>query len=381
MRIPLTTILVFLIISLLISVSVISNFLFYSIDSYAANKPFRITNINTGNVPTGGQADILGMFTAIEDDVNAKLPSADTSTYPSAMANSQAIALKGLGTDYATNPDIFIVGAGVGLGADTGPYKLGDLMSGSVDLQKFKGVGLQVSIMAGMNLKFFDDMPVLFDLIDFKKMSLFVNYMSYNLPSIKNLTGKLSSFGMHVQYKIYDGFSVPVFFKWGGLDITTGFDHGSTKISMSQDYAITKNKDVADSSSILRTVVANFTGKAVVESDVSVTTIPLEISTNAQFLYVLTLFGGLGMDFNTGSSKIAASLVGPITARDETNTINGISADASLNLGNDGKPNSYFARYFVGTQFNLWVVKVYTQLNHAIGEDLWGLNVGARIAF
>ncbi|MBF0297482.1 MAG: hypothetical protein HQK51_02105 [Oligoflexia bacterium] len=355
-------------------------FLINANDAWAG--PFRITVTNYGNVPTASHADINTLFSNLETEVNSKLPTADTTSYPPAMANSQAIALKGLGTDYATNPSIFIVGFGVGIAADTGGYNFSEVTSSKIEAKNFKGIGAQTSLMGGINLKYFDSMPTLFDVIDLKKMTAFINFMKVKLPSVKKgITGDLSSYGFHIQYKIYNGYSAPLFFKWGGIDITTGFDHGSSNLKLSQDYAISKTRDVTDPTGVTRSLDANFTGNASIESNVSINTIPLELSTNVQLLYVLTLFGGIGVDFNSGSSKITAVSTGPIAVNDTTNTLTGITANAALNLGDDGKPKSMFSRYFLGTQVNIWAVKMYAQLNHAFGGNLWGLNLGVRVAF
>ncbi|MBF0208830.1 MAG: hypothetical protein HQK53_18355 [Oligoflexia bacterium] len=357
-----------------------------------ASGPFKISVTNYGTISGQNISGIAAIksqidtvFQTLENDVNTKLPDTSGSdSYLRGMSDAGVIALKGLGVDYASDPDVFVVGVGAGAGVDVGNNSFSDLISGKVNANHFRGFGAQLSLMGGINLGIFP-LPTM-GIFDPKKLSLFMNVWKMSIPKLgSNLTGKLSNFGMHAQYKILGGMSFPFFFRWGGIDITTGLDVASMDLTYIQDLNKSTQQTITVTSipglSTNPQLTATYAGQVKAGAKVSEWTVPIEVSSNVQLLYFLTFFGGLGMDLNGGKSTANANVGGNVTAGDSTGYINGINATTTLDLGREGKPRSMNARWFAGTQLNFWLVKLYAQINHGIGQNTWGANLGLRVAY
>src|SRR5690606_7063454 len=105
--------------------------------------------------------------------------------------------------------------------------------------------------------------------------------------------------------------------------------------------------------------------------------IPLEISTDVQLLYILSLYGGLGVDFNFGQAKGDGALnsgTQQITCTGGTQCGGGININVTpeANIDATGKVNSFTSRAFAGLQFNLPYVRIFGQVDKSLGDDLIG---------
>jgi hypothetical protein len=356
--------------------------------------PFKITVTSYGKIDNDPnladfKSQVNQIVTDLETQVNQSLPDASQSTYLKGMSNSNVIAVKGLGVDYASSPDIFVVGVGAGVGADIGNNKISDVTSGKVDANQITGIAAQPSIMVGVNLKNFP-LPKL-GFFDLKKLTVFGNFFSMKDIDKKindgRFRGKLSNFGLHASYLVYEGMNIPWLFRWGGITLTSGFDMANFDVSYTKSFSQTQTKTATVTSPVPATATLNasFIGQAQAGAKISIVTVPIEVSTNVQLMHLFGLYGGLGMDLNFGSAKSIADLGGNINVTDSTGTVadnaTPITATAALNLGDKGSPSSIDARWFLGTQLNVTLLKVYAQLNHGIGQSTWGANLGVRIAY
>lgn len=369
-----------------LSIFILANFFMNS--GYAG--PFKLsrTGINP-LLPTVVKDTLNTFFDEAETNVNSNLPNADASTYLNGMSDAAILTTKGLGTDYASNMDLFVIGGGVGAGLDLPGTGFSDVFSGKVNSQNFRGIGLQTSFMAGLQLGVFH-FPVFWEYFDLNKMSVYLNAMSLDLPKFKEgFSGKLSNFGFHLQYKVMQPISFGTFlFSWGGVDFTTGFETSTLTIKYARTDTITQSSvvavPVAGLGTVNDTVNTNITANSQVGANVSSTTIPLEISTNIRFLYLFSLFGGLAMDINSGSSSALAAVNTNLTVTDTRSILTGanaVTSSGSLDLGQSGKPTGSNFRWFSGLQLNLTIVKLYLQLNKAVSQDTLGFGAGVRIAW
>lgn len=351
------------------------------------NGPFSITINDYGllggfAVPQELKTEIDTMLRQVQNEVNSKLPEADQSTYLKGMSNAGVMSTKGLGVDYASAPDIFVVGAGIGVGADVGNNTFSDLVSGNVEAEQIRGVGLQGSVMAGVNLGVFN-LPKIW-VIDLSRITTFLNFFTYDLPSGKDYGGSLTNFGFHLQYQLTDGLKLPFhLFRWGGVFITTGLDYSSMKLSFTKTFNQTKQTTYNGTFPYNNlNLNANFNGTATAGAEVNIKTIPIELSSHVQLLHVLTIFGGLAADINFGEAKSLAAVNGTVTVSDTPNGyLNGFNASAGLNLGDKGSPTTINGRWFIGTQLNITLLKLFAQLNSGIGQDTWGVAAGIRLAY
>ena len=102
-----------------------------------------------------------------------------------------------------------------------------------------------------------------------------------------------------------------------------------------------------------------------------------ELSTNLR-LVVLTLFLGGGVDYVGGGATSLATLGGPITVAGSGGSEQ--LGTASLALDYAGSPDRVVFRAFAGPQLNLWMVKLYAQVNLASNAGL-GAHTGLRFAW
>ena len=112
---------------------------FYVPNSFAGLQgPFTVTC-------TGCDALAIAATQLLENDVNADLPDADASNYLIGMANASVMSVKGSGSDYANDVDLFVFKVSAGIGADIGDSTLSDFKSNTV-----RGVGISPSLMVGI---------------------------------------------------------------------------------------------------------------------------------------------------------------------------------------------------------------------------------------
>lgn len=336
-------------------VFLISVAIFCSSFANVANAKLFTINNRTGSCAVA--CDLL------EDLVNKDLPDADQSTYLDGMANASVATQKGLGVDYASNMQIFLVGASGSIGADLGNNNMFDLLGGDVDGNQVRGFGAQVSANLGVNLGLF------FKNKFWNRTNLYLNFLSVDVPDSDGLKGEVSNFGMHLQYMWLPGGSVGLgAFSYGGVYLTSGIEFSKLNISFREDFTSTVTEG---------SVTATFNGSATVGAEVTTTTIPIEISSNVRFLYLFTLFGGLGADFSFGEAKSIASVSGPISVTGS----GGGTGTASLDLGQEGSPDVFAMRGFAGLQLNLTALRVSLQLTQGITNDNFAATLGASIAW
>lgn len=347
--------------------------------------PFSIIN---RSYPTGTGADaavrsaIDDAFDDVETQVNSELP--DTSggvQYTDAMGNASVMSQKGLGVDYASDMELFMLGARVGAGADVGNNSMSDVLGGDLDAEQISGFGVGLALVGGLNLGMFDwseeDPDAWFK---WSNANLFFNIFKYDLDN-DDVTAETTSFGVHLQYKLIESKNyIPFVFKWTGVQVTTGYQYSSLNVGVSKSLTETYTDNVAVGGLGNRDVDAEFTGTAGIGAEITTHSIPIEVSTGAQLLYFLTVYGGLGTDISFGSASANASVNGDVDA-----SIQGVGSSAggtaTLDLGVDGGPDAFLGRAFFGLQLNAWLAKINVQLNKSFTNDTFGVNAGLSLVW
>lgn len=323
------------------------------------------------------QALINTELQKIEDDINGDLPGASTpDRLMEGMANSSVMAGKGIGTDYASGMQVFIIGAGVGAGAD--------LTKSKDPKSDISGAGVQPGVMIGTNLSWMDTEKILG--LQTNKLNVFANFMSYNLDKTSgdtDVNAKLQSMGVHVSYDWITGNGSKLF-GWSGIRITTGYERNKTKLTFNS-----KIDKALDTTSGGVTYHSDISARPDAIIDVATSTIPLNISTSVQFLYLFSLYGGVGADYNMGKATGKGNLNstpsnvsctgGPnpaCPAGGSAGTIN-----TSANIDGTGKVNPFLYRAFAGFQLNLPFIRVFVQGDKSLGDNLVGATAGVRIVY
>lgn len=351
-------------------IAVILGFGLYSVDSSA--QLFRLNVSQCGSLNASDCNTLRTELLKVQKEINEDFPSTeDPKRLMQGMANSSVMAGKGIGSDYASRMQVFMIGGGVGVGADLEKDKQTD--------SDLSGVGVQGGVVIGTNLSWMDTEKILG--LYTNRLNVYVNYLGFNLDrkmgenDKDSIKAKLNSFGFHANYDLVE----PVgsnWLRWGGLKIHTGFEYNTTKVT----FASTLSEDVSETVSG-QTVTGTITGRPAASINVATQSIPVEISTNVQILYLLSLYGGLGVDFNFGEAKSNGNL----NADESTLEINGgdtgTRVQAEANISGKSKVDSMLTRGFAGVQINLPYMNIFAQVDKAFGNDLIGGTAGLRIVY
>lgn len=353
----------------------------YAVKSLAGPFQISVTNYGTTNATIRSQIDAA--FILVENEVNKELPDADATSYTLGMSNASVMASKGLGIDYASNIDLAVIGAGLGVGVDAGGTTLSQITAGDVDADQFRGVGATAGIMGGLNLGMFP-LPMIGP-INLELINFYFHIMSLDLgemlgggdPSEFSYDLKAKSMGFHFQYHLMEGrtFLPAGLARWGGLYLSTGYEMTSLKGRLTTKlFNETKEVEVDGV-----TGNATYQGRGIIDLDITTHSIPIELTTNFQLAYFLTFFGGIGADINFGGTSVSTGFIDSAVSLDVAGQT--AQAVASLDLGKEGGPDTLMLRTFGGIQFNILLAKIYLQFNKKVGEGLYGINAGLRVAY
>jgi len=289
--------------------------------------------------------------------------------YVRSFADAQAFTTRGLGVDYAAHPRLFMLGvaANVSINAEDG-FK----PSESRGRPPIGSLAPNFTVMGGVNL----------GVLGLRPVTLFGNYFKAK-GDFEEFKSDLQNWGAHVQVKLFgpadDATLLKVLFRWGGIDITTGIDHARMGLGLGNtlktDFPL--NNGMRDYGRI----DVESTGKF----DLVLRTynVPLEVTTNFRLLYFLSLYGGVGIDWQLGGSgDLTMNLDGRMTG---TLTGGGGTFDlgtARVVATETAKPSAGRLRGIVGLQANLAVLRVFVQLN-ALTENpmLASIAFGVRLVF
>jgi hypothetical protein len=294
-----------------------------------------------------------GLDGAIVDRLGLSDPTALLERY----ANADAMALKGMGVDYASNPKRFSIGGVLGSSVSGVPLAFG---RGTEDLPE-GGYAFMASLYAGLNLGMFAPGKGPLD-----HVYVYVNGLAFTPPASRAFRGSMYNVGGHVQVKLLGPADIKIA-EWGGIDLTTGYERSLYRLELSQQLPLTQT---VDSSSVTWTA----TGSYAIEAGAG--TVPLEVSTNLRLL-VATVYVGGALDVGAGRATSAASLSGPVSASvaGETEDI----GDIGVSLDGEGLADSVAGRTFVGVQANVLMLKLFGHLNLGTNQTYGGF-VGVRLA-
>jgi hypothetical protein len=301
--------------------------------------------------------DVASIETQMEAQAGEALNYVDPQGFMDSMASAAGIAAKGMGVDYASNPQKFVVGGGLGASTHSAgfSFKRGDTAMPE------NGFATMLSLMAGLNLGIASGKKSFL-----RRTVVYVNGMALDMPSDREFGGSMYNIGAHLQVKLVKGPNAKVT-EWGGLDLTTGFERSSYKLTLERDLPISAPVDDVD---------LTWTATGTYEVGSTVDSIPVELSTNVRVL-VVTAFLGAAVDIQTANSSSNAGLAGPISAayRGQREDI----GSASLTMAFDGAADPVVPRAFVGAQVNVLMMKVYGHLNAGLNGSVGG-HIGARVA-
>jgi hypothetical protein len=291
--------------------------------------------------------------TAMASTIDEEFKLSDQRVFLEQMAEATAMSARGVGVDYASNPQRFVLGGSVGSGVDGVGLSFGR----GEGLLPAGGFAFSATAMAGLNLGAFagDDSPA-------RRFILYGNGMA-GQGSQEPFGGSMANFGVHLQVMLVKAReSGPA--EWGGFALTSGFEHTRYTLELRQDVPMESS---------------GFTWNADGSYSVTATsnTIPLELSTNMRLAF-LTLFGGFALDIRPGNGATSDIELGG----DVVYASNGqerVVGTATITDSQTADIGAIAPRFFFGPQINLSVVKVYGHLNVGVGGAFGG-HAGVRIA-
>ena len=295
---------------------------------------------------------------AIESDIESTfgdyLKLDEQQAYLNHMAAASAMAVKGMGADYATNPQRFVLGGSVGtaLSGDGFGFTPGDgpLPSG--------GFAFQASVLAGLNLGAFS-----------KDESFLRRVMIYGSGlTAKTKTGAFEARTWHVaghgQLKLIRPKKHEGLVEWGGLDLTSGVELTNTTLHLAQGLPLNLDQDIR----------WDPVGSYDITTDAY--SIPVELSTNLRVV-VATVYLGAALDITQSATADSDIELGG-AVRYEGDPPSDLGS-VQLSMKGQGDASGFNGRAFGGLQFNIFFVKLYGQLNVGINETVGG-HFGLRIA-
>ena len=329
-----------------------------SASSYAVS-----ISVNQTSCTPGQESFCTQLTNELRETVNKDLPEVSLGKYGTGMANSQGFAYKGLGSDYSDVFDYFMVRGGAGISVE------GDLSKP----EQASGIGVGAALTVGLNL---DMLPIdKIGPIEFEKLDVFLSFMSYSPDQeIEDTTfkGDISAFSLMARYKIIDGvdFAPGNLLSWGGVFLHTGFQRSSVEANVIQKI---KNETVDVGSGQTATLT---NASATFDFKTTNTSIPIEVSTFFRAGWVLSFFGGAGFDLVSGSTDVSLAASGNASG---TGASSGYGATIAASEEASGDADATNFRALAGVQFNLPFFRLYTHVNKGLGNDLLGVNVGAKI--
>lgn len=319
---------------------------------------FKVINRQYGSTPT---AIVDAIFDDLEASVNASLPTAEAATYLQGIADSTVISSTQVGADYGSIFDYLLVGVRASLGGDFGSSSLTNSLSGS--LNTVSGISGHAAILVGLNGNFFSKGRRGKGAFTWDRFKFFANFFSQSF-SVSDFSLGETSLGLSSQYMVVR----PVEFlgnwlSWNGLTFTLGAQLTSLDLAMSRSF---------NTSSTSSNIESGFNGSMTIGADVNIYSIPATLSTGLRLLNLFTLYSGLNIGTSFGSATSIASLTGPITV----SGADGVSGEASLDLGNRANPETFNANIFYGLTFNMGAASLYAQLSNSFTDNTQGISAG-----
>lgn len=321
-------------------------------------------------IPGGASAN-QPFLDALADEVNKKLPAADTKDkYLKGMSNANSMAAAGVTTSYGTVFKKMIVGVTASGGVDLGSKSLSDFGDLTKNPEQFAGFGAQAALVAGINVGNLFGFES--SLLDLDRLNVYLSGFAMN-RKFDAVTAKYFGVGLGAQYRLIDSQSwVGKSVTWTGVDVSTGILFSKldvdAEVSLKKQFTTTYNGQAA---------VVNLNTSALIDAKVSTISIPLEASTGLRLFYFFKLIAGLGMDINMGSTEGNGSLSATGNA---SGTINGTNVVAKPIFDIDGSkgPDIANLRVFAGPHIEFGVGSVFANVHKSLTNKTVAVNGGVN---
>ena len=321
-----------------------------------------------------GFATSLGMSTAdlvnlINTQVDGLFQVTNVKSFLRDFQNAQSFSSKGLGVDYASEATLAEVGATFSVASNVDKaYK----PSGSYTDPPISGGGANLSLMGGLGLGLFGLDPVM----------IFANWFKGS-ASLGQLDGNYQNWGLHGQLRLLGpsrGMSAAKFLiRWGGIAITSGVDYAHVELSSKRTIA--SKFDLVPGAPVTVTSA----GDLAFTLDQTTWSVPLEITTSLRLLSLVTVYGGLGLDWQLGGGCDLHILMRDATLSGKVQSTGAVYNNlgtATVQADAHVSPSVARMREIFGVQLSFMdLVRIFAQVNTTASSPvLTSLTMGLRLA-
>ena len=281
--------------------------------------------------------------------------------------NAQSFSTKGLGVDYASEATLVEAGATLSVASNADKAYT---PSGAYTDPPIQGVGGNFSLMAGVGM----------GLVGFDPLMVFANWFKGS-ASLGVLDGSYHNWGLHGQIRLLGPSrktsAVKTLVRWGGIAVTSGADY--SRLSLSAKRAIHSTFNVVPGAPV---TVTN-TGDMVFSVKQTTWSIPLEVTTSLRLLSLVTVYGGIGFDWQLGGGSNLKINMNANLSGQYGGTSYGNLGTATVNAGGKVSPSAARLREIVGVQLGILdMIRLFVQVNVATSSPmLASVAGGLRLAY
>ncbi len=318
-----------------------------------------VIDIDPAAARQAGISDTAALESELRGQLDSTLVLDDQSSYMQQMADANVLSAKGLGVDYASNFEKFILGGGFGSAVNSGGFRFGS-GDGALPSSAF---AFQATVMAGVNLGFGTDNKKSFA----KRIRLYGHGLVAS-TSRDPFAGDLLNYGGHAQFKIVrpSGKKGSIV-RFSGVDLTSGYEVSRYTLALEQGLPAPSGDTTWDA-----------TGAYTISAQS--TSVPVEVSTGLKIAVISAYVGGAA-DINL--EALADSEIGMTGALQAENPSTGQQFDigtAGVTATASGEGAALTPRVFGGLMAHVLFVKLYGHLNVSFDRSVGG-HLGARVAF
>lgn len=299
---------------------------------------------------------------------------ANISSFLRDFQNAQSFASKGLGVDYASEATLAEVGATVSFGSNIDKaYK----PSGSYSDPPIKGVGSNISLMAGVGGGLFG----------FDPLMIFGNWFKKG-ASLGQLDGDYHNWGLHAQFRLFGPSrklsAAKMLVRWGGIAITSGVDYSHIALTARSSLSSRFNLPAAAAIPGGAPITITNAGTLAFTLEQTTWTVPLEVTTSLRLLSLVTVYGGIGLDWQLGGGSDMKLDMRGATLRGQVGTTS-YNDLGTVDVWATGhvKPSAARVREIVGVQLGILdLIRFFVQVNVTSSSPmLASVAGGLRLAY
>jgi len=204
--------------------------------------------------------------------------------------------------------------------------------------------------------------------------------------SVGQLDGKYQNWGLHGQLRLLGPSrsmsAVKMLIRWGGIAVTSGADYSHLSLSTHKQIKSTINvpSAIAGAPGAPVALASDVSGNLNFTVDQTTWSVPLEVTTSLRLLSLVTVYGGLGFDFQLGGGSDMKIAMSNATVTDKAT---GASlGSVTVNAAGQAKPSAARMREIVGVQLGILdMIRFFMQVNVTGGSPmLTSVAGGLRLA-